>query len=190
MNFLRDLYMDGSFDYRVRGFTEFGNGKAAMVAERPQNLIGDHDYYASMKDNIGVVPFPKMDKNSKAYAPALMTANFVPNKARNPAGRRGMDLLQPPPRHRRRGQRQRLRAGTAPPAAYRTNIRKFLTTTSSPPSRSPPSWKASPAGATSCAGSFGAEILTESPSNSKPAEEAIAGMENIIKTHLKLTVGG
>ena len=39
-------------------------------------------------------------------------------------------------------------------------------------------------------GQFWGEILTESPSNSKPAEEAIAGMENIIKTHLKLTVGG
>lgn len=36
-------------------------------------------------------------------------------------------------------------------------------------------------------GQFWGEILTESPSNSKPAEEAIAGMENIIKTHLKLT---
>ena len=189
MNFLRDLYMDGSFDYRVRGFTEFGNGKAAMVAERPQNLIGDHDYYASMKDNIGVVPFPKMDKNSKAYAPALMTANFVPNKARNPlAGvawiyynhRRAIDgeangnasVLE----QRRRSvsdEHKKIFDDYFKSAVKITTKLEGLT-----------GWS------DELRGQFWGEILTESPSNSKSAEEAIAGMENIIKTHLKLTVGG
>ena len=68
-----------------------------------------------MKDNIGVVPFPKMDKNSEGLRARADDSNFVPNKARNPLA--GVAWIYY--NHRRaidgEADRQRLRAGTAPP---------------------------------------------------------------------------
>ena len=189
INMIGNLYKDGSYKHNISGFAEFGSRGVAMVAERPQNLIGNFNYYSTMKDEIGIVPFPKVSSNSKEYAPALMTAYFVPNKAKNPmAGvawmyynyRRLIDgeangdsiVLQ----QRRRSvsdEHKKIMDAYFSKAAKVTTKLEGLT-----------GW------GDELRGQFWGDIFTESPSNSKSAEEAVAGMESIIKSQLKLTIGG
>ena len=189
INMIRILYMDGSYMDNVSGFAEFGSRGVAMVAERPINLIGNFDYYNTMKDEIGVVPFPKVDKNSKEYAPALMTAYFVPNKAKNPLA--GVAWMYYNIRRAIDGETsgntlvlaQRRRAVSDEHKKifdqYFSRVPKVTTKL-----EGLTGW------GNQLRGQFWGDIFTESPSNSKTAEEAIAGMEAILKTQLKLTIGG
>ena len=189
INMIRSLYMDGSYMDNVSGFAEFGSRGVAMVAERPINLIGNFDYYNTMKDEIGVVPFPKVDKNSKEYAPALMTAYFVPNKAKNPLA--GVAWMYYNIRRAIDGETsgntlvlaQRRRAVSDEHKKifdqYFSRVPKVTTKL-----EGLTGW------GNQLRGQFWGDIFTESPSNSKTAEEAIAGMEAILKTQLKLTIGG
>lgn len=189
INMIGNLYKDGSMRPEISGFSEFGSRGVAMVAERPQNLIGNFDYYNTMKDEIGVVPFPKADKNSKEYAPALMTAYFVPSKAKNPMG--GVAWMYYNIRRQIDGEangeatilEQRRRSVSDEHKkifdAYFAKAEKVTTKL-----EGLTGW------GDTLRGQFWGDIFTESPSNSKSAEEAIAGMESIINAQLRITIGG
>ena len=189
INMIGGLYKDGSMKHDMSGFTEFGKRGVAMVAERPLNLIGNFDYYNTMKDEIGVVPFPKVDKNSKEYAPALMTAYFVPNKAKNPMG--GVAWMYYNIRRQIDGEAN----GEATILEQRRRIvsdehKKIFDAYFSKTPKVTTKLEGLTGWGDTLRGQFWGDIFTESPSNSKSAEEAIAGMESIINAQLKITIGG
>ena len=189
INMIGSLYKDGCYKHNISGFSEFGSRGVAMVAERPQILIGNFNYYSTMKDEIGIVPFPKVNTNSKEYAPALMTAYFVPNRAKNPIA--GIAWMYYNYRRLIDGEangdsivlEQRRRSVS-------DEHKKIFDAYFSKTAKVTTKLEGLTGWGDELRGQFWGDIFTESPSNSKSAEEAVARMESIIKSQLKLTIGG
>lgn len=68
------------------GYNEFTKRKVAMLIERPAYAIGGTDAYNRMSDEIGMVPMPRVDKNSPYYYPVSADGSAVPNCAQNVPG--------------------------------------------------------------------------------------------------------
>ncbi|MBE6903480.1 MAG: extracellular solute-binding protein [Ruminococcaceae bacterium] len=62
----------------------FNAQKVAFMAERPGYAVPDESKHTAFE--IGMVPMPKVDKNSKHYNPAITQAWGVPVGAKNPKG--------------------------------------------------------------------------------------------------------
>ena len=86
LQMMRDLAASGTFLFGTDGYVEFRQRKVAMTIERPQNAIGNYDYYNRMDDEIGMVPVPKGPDVSQYCAPVVSDACFVTSNAKNALG--------------------------------------------------------------------------------------------------------
>ncbi len=68
------------------GTNEFLKRKTAMIIERPNYAVGATNAYDKMSDEIGMVPMPKVDKNSDYYYPVTADGKAIPNCAQNIPG--------------------------------------------------------------------------------------------------------
>lgn len=78
---------NGWVDLSTSGYDEFVNRKIAMFIEKPSSAMGGTDAYARMTDEIGMVPFPKMNAEQEKYiAPMSCSGYSIAACAQNPAG--------------------------------------------------------------------------------------------------------
>ena len=78
---------EGYLNVKTSGYFEFVNRKIAMLVEKPSSAISGTDAYQRMTDEIGLVPFPKMNKEQEKYiCPMTVSGYGIAACAQNPAG--------------------------------------------------------------------------------------------------------
>ncbi len=87
LNVLYECAKNGWLDTSTSGYDEFVNRKIAMIMEKPSSAMSGTDAYARMSDEIGLVPYPKMNKEQEKYiAPMSCSGYAIAACAQNPAG--------------------------------------------------------------------------------------------------------
>lgn len=87
LNVLYECAKNGWLDTATSGYEEFVNRKIAMIMEKPSSAMGTTEAYSRMSDEIGLVPYPKMNKEQEKYiAPMSCSGYAITACAQNPAG--------------------------------------------------------------------------------------------------------
>ena len=87
LNVLYECAKNGWLDTATSGYEEFVNRKIAMIMEKPSSAMGTTEAYSRMSDEIGMVPYPKMNKEQEKYiAPMSCSGYAITSCAQNPAG--------------------------------------------------------------------------------------------------------
>ena len=78
---------NGWLNTKTSGYEEFVNGKIAMIIDKPSSAVGGPDAYERMSDEIGVVPFPKLDASQEKYiCPLTISGYSIAACTQNPGG--------------------------------------------------------------------------------------------------------
>ena len=87
LNLLYECAKNGWLNTKTSGYEDFVNRKIAMLIEKPSSAMGSTDAYIRMSDEIGMIPFPKMNKEQEDYiCPMIVSGYYIPACAQNPAG--------------------------------------------------------------------------------------------------------
>ena len=87
LNVLYECAKNGWLDTATSGYEGFVNRKIAMIMEKPSSAMGTTEAYSRMSDEIGLVPYPKMNKEQAKYiAPMSCSGYAITACAQNPAG--------------------------------------------------------------------------------------------------------
>ena len=87
LNVLYECAKNGWLDTSTSGYDDFVNRKIAMIMEKPSSAMGGTEAYSRMSDEIGMVPYPKMNKEQEKYiAPMSCSGYAIAACAQNPAG--------------------------------------------------------------------------------------------------------
>lgn len=87
LNILYESAINGWLDVTTSGYDAFVNRKIAMIIDKPSSAMGGTDAYARMGDEIGMIPFPKMDNTQEKYiCPLTATGYSIASCAQNPGG--------------------------------------------------------------------------------------------------------
>ena len=87
---LNVLYESFKNDWALKnssGSSEFVNRKIAMIMGKPSSCMSSTNAYTKMSDEIGMVPYPKMNAEQEKYiCPMIVSGYFIPTCAQNPLG--------------------------------------------------------------------------------------------------------
>ena len=87
LNVLYESAKNGWLNTETSGYEDFVNRKIAMLIEKPSSAMSGTDAYSRMSDEIGLVPFPKMDANQEDYiCPMIVSGYYIPSCAQNEKG--------------------------------------------------------------------------------------------------------
>lgn len=87
LNILYECAKNGWLDVNTSGYEEFVNRKIAMVIDKPSSAMGGTEAYSRMSDEIGMIPFPKMNKDQEKYICPLTASGYsIASCAQNPGG--------------------------------------------------------------------------------------------------------
>ncbi len=87
LNILYESFKNGWALKGSSGFTEFVNRKVAMIIGKPSSAMGATKAYTRMSDEIGLIPFPKMNAEQEKYiCPMIVSGYFIAACAQNPLG--------------------------------------------------------------------------------------------------------
>ncbi len=87
LNLLYECAKNGWLDTATSGYEEFVNRKIAMIVDKPSSAMGGPDAYNRMSDEIGMIPFPKLNKEQEKYiCPLTVSGYAIAACAQNPAG--------------------------------------------------------------------------------------------------------
>ena len=87
LNVLYECAKNGWLNTKTSGYEDFVNRKIAMMIEKPSSAMGGPDAYNRMSDEIGVIPFPKMNKEQKDYiCPMIVSGYTIAACTQNPKG--------------------------------------------------------------------------------------------------------
>ena len=87
LNLLYECAKNGWLDTATSGYEEFVNRKIAMIVDKPSSAMGGPDAYNRMSDEIGMIPFPKLNKEQEKYiCPLTISGYGIAACAQNPAG--------------------------------------------------------------------------------------------------------
>ena len=87
LNLLYECAKNGWLDTSTSGYDEFVNRKIAMIVDKPSSAMGGPEAYSRMTDEIGMIPFPKMDANQENYICPLTVSGYgIASCAQNPTG--------------------------------------------------------------------------------------------------------
>ena len=77
LDLLYQCAKNGWLDTKTSGYEEFVNRKIAMIIDKPSSAMGGPDAYQRMSDEIGMVPFPKLDANQENYICPLTISGYA-----------------------------------------------------------------------------------------------------------------
>lgn len=87
LNVLYECAKNGWLNTKTSGYQDFVNRKVAMLIEKPSSAMGSTEAYTRMSDEIGMIPFPKMNAEQEKYiCPMIVSGYYIPSCAQNPAG--------------------------------------------------------------------------------------------------------
>ncbi len=87
LNLLYECAKNGWLDTSTSGYDAFVNRKIAMLIEKPSSAMGSTEAYERMSDEIGMIPFPKMNKEQENYiCPMIVSGYYIPACAQNEKG--------------------------------------------------------------------------------------------------------
>ena len=87
LDVLYQCAVNGWLDTTTSGYEEFVQRKIAMIIDKPSSAMGGPEAYSRMDDEIGMIPFPKMDASQeKYYCPLTMTGYSIAACSQNTAG--------------------------------------------------------------------------------------------------------
>ena len=87
LNLLYECSKNGWLDTSTSGYEDFVNRKIAMIVDKPSSAMGGPDAYSRMSDEIGMIPFPKLNKEQEKYiCPLTISGYAIASCAQNPAG--------------------------------------------------------------------------------------------------------
>ena len=87
LDLLYQCAKNGWLDTRTSGYEDFVNRKIAMIIDKPASAMGGPDAYSRMSDEIGMVPFPKLDKSQSNYiCPLTVSGYSIAACSQNTAG--------------------------------------------------------------------------------------------------------
>ena len=87
LDVLYQCAVNGWLNTETSGYEEFVARKIAMIIDKPSSAMGGPEAYSRMSDEIGLVPYPKMNKEQEKYiAPMSCSGYAITACAQNPAG--------------------------------------------------------------------------------------------------------
>ncbi len=88
LNLLYEGVKNGWLNNKTNGYWEFVNRKVAMLMDKPSSAMGSAtNAYSVMSDEIGMIPFPKMNKEQEKYVcPMNVSGYYVPSCSQNKLG--------------------------------------------------------------------------------------------------------
>ena len=87
LDVLYQCAVNGWLDTKTSGYEEFVARKIAMIIDKPSSAMGGPEAYSRMSDEIGMVPFPKLDASQEKYiCPLTISGYSIAACSQNPAG--------------------------------------------------------------------------------------------------------
>ncbi len=87
LNVLYECAKNGWLNTATSGYEDFVNRKIAMIIEKPSSAMGGTEAYSRMSDEIGMIPFPKMNAEQEDYiCPMIVSGYYIPSCAQNEKG--------------------------------------------------------------------------------------------------------